>query len=608
MKITKCLKQLPVLFILILNAFLFINAISAFAGNLNYYYDAGNRLTYIDDQATGKRIAYKYDESGNRIQSIISDQKGVVTVDSNPDSVNAPWTLTGPNSFSASNNGDAVVGYLDPGNYIITWGDVTGWIKPVSETKNLVAGNSITFTGTYQPSSGTITIDPSPDSLTAPWIMTGPESFSVSFNGDAVVGYLTPGDYTVTWGDVAGWDKPYPVTQNLAAGDSILINGMYQLIPVVPIPPTEGIEGSDITLNGSNFGPTQGGGYVDFNGVNGAIISWSDTQIVVKVPACGATSGCLRIVTDYGTSACMDFVVKVGTIKKDLNADGIADILWRKESTGQVVLWYMNTYGTRSSYKTLLTDPAWTVVETDDFNADCIADILWRKESSGQVVLWFMNANGTRSSYKTLLTDPAWIIVATGDFNADGTADILWRKESTGQVVLWFMNANGTRSSYKTLLTDPAWMIVATGDFNADGIADILWRKASTGQVVLWFMNADGTRSSYKTLLTDPAWIIVATGDFNADGIADILWRKASTGQVVLWFMNADGTRSSYKTLLTDTTWTVVETDDFNADGIADILWRKELTGEVVLWFMSADGTHADNKTLIIDTEWTVVP
>ena len=559
MKIIKGIKRVSILFIFILSALLFINIVpSLAAGNLNYDYDAGNRLIYIEDQATGRKIEYTYDESGNRIQSIVSDQKGMITVDPNPDSLNAPWILTGPNALSASNNGDAVVGNLDPGEYTITWGDVAEWVKPISETKSLVAGNAITFTGAYHPTTGTITVDPNPDSLNAPWILTGPNSLSASNNGDAVVGYLTPGDYTVTWGDVAGWDKPYSVTENLAAGESIIINGIYQLTPVIPIPPTEGVEGSILTISGLNFASTQGNGYVDFNGVHGSIISWSDTQIIVRVPVCDATSGCLRIVTDYGTSTCMDFIVKSGNVKSDYNIDGIADILWRKESTGQVVLWFMKVDGTRSSYKTLLTDVIWTIVETDDFNADCITDILWRKESTGQVVLWFMNADGTRSSYKSLLTDPAWTIVETDDFNADKIADILWRKESTGQVVLWFMNADGTRASYKTLLTDPAWTIVETDDFNADGIADILWRKESTGQVVLWFMNADGTRASYKTLLTDAVWTVMEVDDFNADGIADILWRKESTGQVVLWFMNANGTRASYKTLLTDTAWTIV--------------------------------------------------
>ena len=103
-------------------------------------------------------------------------------------------------------------------------------------------------------------------------------------------------------------------------------------------------------------------------------------------------------------------------------------------------------------------DPGFVV--KNDFNKDGISDILWRKDSTGQVVLWFMNSDGTRSSYKTLLTDVNWTIAETGDFNKDGISDILWRKDSTGQVVLWFMNSDGTRSNYKTLLTDVNWTVV----------------------------------------------------------------------------------------------------------------------------------------------------
>lgn len=71
-----------------------------------------------------------------------------ITIDPNPDSINAPWTLTGPNSFSRSLRGDTVNGYLDPGEYTVTWGDVAGWEKPAPQTQTL-AGASITFTGTY---------------------------------------------------------------------------------------------------------------------------------------------------------------------------------------------------------------------------------------------------------------------------------------------------------------------------------------------------------------------------------------------------------------------------------------------------------------------------
>ncbi len=91
--------------------------------------------------------------------------------------------------------------------------------------------------------------------------------------------------------------------------------------PVIPNPPTRGVKGSNITINGSNFGDTQGNGYVDFNGVRGIIVSWSNTQIVVKIPG-GATSGCMKVVTDYGTSECIDFTVS-GILYTDFTGAGI---------------------------------------------------------------------------------------------------------------------------------------------------------------------------------------------------------------------------------------------------------------------------------------------
>jgi hypothetical protein len=102
------------------------------------------------------------------------------------------------------------------------------------------------------------------------------------------------------------------------AGEPVTIVGTYQLKPVISTPPTEGTVGSNITINGSNFGSVRGGGYVDFNGTHGTTVSWSDTQIVVKVPY-GATSGCLKIVTDYGVSDCIKFIVFGTDIKKSLS-------------------------------------------------------------------------------------------------------------------------------------------------------------------------------------------------------------------------------------------------------------------------------------------------
>src|SRR5262249_59695343 len=54
---------------------------------------------------------------------------------------------------------------------------------------------------------------------------------------------------------------------------------------------TSGPVGTSVTINGSNFGTTQGTSTVKFNGIAATpITSWSATQIVAPVPT-GATTG-----------------------------------------------------------------------------------------------------------------------------------------------------------------------------------------------------------------------------------------------------------------------------------------------------------------------------
>jgi hypothetical protein len=69
-----------------------------------------------------------------------------------------------------------------------------------------------------------------------------------------------------------------------------------QSFTVVPAPsisslsPTSGAVGASVTVNGSNFGATQGASTVKFNGTTATATSWSPASIAVTVPS-GATSG-----------------------------------------------------------------------------------------------------------------------------------------------------------------------------------------------------------------------------------------------------------------------------------------------------------------------------
>jgi hypothetical protein len=64
--------------------------------------------------------------------------------------------------------------------------------------------SKVTSQGLFSISGGTVMINPDPDNISAPWTLTGPNSYSQSGVGDQTLTSLAPGDYTLTWGDVPG--------------------------------------------------------------------------------------------------------------------------------------------------------------------------------------------------------------------------------------------------------------------------------------------------------------------------------------------------------------------------------------------------------------------
>ena len=79
----------------------------------------------------------------------IPGDHGSISIDANPNGLNAPWTLAGPNSYSHANNGDKLLEDLEPDSYTIHWGEVPGWTIPADETQSLPSDGSVTFSGTY---------------------------------------------------------------------------------------------------------------------------------------------------------------------------------------------------------------------------------------------------------------------------------------------------------------------------------------------------------------------------------------------------------------------------------------------------------------------------
>lgn len=129
----------------------------------------------------------------------------------------------------------------------------------------------------------------------------------------------------------SNWQIPQKVTL-AAAEDTDTTNGEAQIVisssgvssrivfadevdndtpaPVInTVTPQNGLEGEQVTLNGSHFGATQGSGQVVFSTDKSAsIVAWSNTQITCTVPT-GAVDGCVKVINSEGTSNCVSFAV-----------------------------------------------------------------------------------------------------------------------------------------------------------------------------------------------------------------------------------------------------------------------------------------------------------
>lgn len=81
------------------------------------------------------------------------------------------------------------------------------------------------------------------------------------------------------------------------------------LLSMTGIFPTSGVAGDEITILGVSFGDTKGSSFVSFNGTNAIdYISWTDTEIHVKVPA-NATTGKLSVTVGSTKSNEVDFTL-----------------------------------------------------------------------------------------------------------------------------------------------------------------------------------------------------------------------------------------------------------------------------------------------------------
>jgi YD repeat-containing protein len=197
---------------------------------------------------------------------------------------------------------------------------------PVTVVVATHASNPVTFTASY---GETISGKVSRSSDGTPVVGA---QVQISSLAQSLVSTTTAGDgsysLVVSSEQLVGLPNNTPFTVDAYINGNLVVRRLGVLAPeaatttvnlVVPVPtitklsPSSGPVGSTVTITGTNFGLNPGLGTVTFNGVVASPTSWSNSTIVVPVPA-GATTGPVVISEPTISSNNMAFAVGIGAI------------------------------------------------------------------------------------------------------------------------------------------------------------------------------------------------------------------------------------------------------------------------------------------------------
>jgi FG-GAP-like repeat len=218
----------------------------------------------------------------------------------------------------------------------------------------------------------------------------------------------------------------------------------------------------------------------------------------------------------------------------DFNNDGSVDVLWRNKVDGTLVLWYLNGRGNFLSGTNIpvagdsllvgvKVDPksGWVISTIGDIDGDGNKDLIWHNTTSGDRVIWYLNTQRQIASGDVLpYPSKEWEVVASVDTNNDKKDDLIFRHKTSGHVVLWrsnrIVNTKG-ENEYQIL---GGALLTTFSDYNAQiyGAYQSQAQKGTEqytiqwyyidgparGQKVEWYMNGltfkSGTNDTSKSV------------------------------------------------------------------------------------------------------------
>jgi len=155
--------------------------------------------------------------------------------------------------------------------------------------------------------------------------------------------------------------------------------------------PSSGPVGSQVHINGTGFGDTQGGSTINITGGNASVVSWSDTQIVAIVPPTGRSGAVQVTVSGVTSNSNVSYTVPVPHISGISPGSGSVGTTLTINGTG-----FQSAQGTGGVYFTSAT-PSATIVSWTDTQ---VVVLVPATSTSGSIKIV---ANNTQESNKDVV-------------------------------------------------------------------------------------------------------------------------------------------------------------------------------------------------------------
>jgi sugar lactone lactonase YvrE len=319
---------------------------------------------WVGNYASGGTTISEFSSSGTPISGSSGDSGGGLDLPTGVaiDGLGNVWIVNSAgNSLSEFGaNGVAISGY--------TGGGLNSPIRLAIDSANNVwvtnlAGNSISeFSSSGAPITGSAGYKASGLS----------EPFAIAIDGSGNV--WTGPEFGTTLYEFVGAASPVvtPLVANLIAGAS----GSPGITNIQPNPAAVG---TSVTITGTNFGATQGGSTVTFNGTSASPTSWSATSITTLVPA-GATTG--NVVVTVGGQASNGYAF---TVSGGSSVPGITSIESNPSAVGTSVTITGTNFGATQGGSTVTFNG--TTASPSSWSATSITTLVPVGATTGNVIV-----------------------------------------------------------------------------------------------------------------------------------------------------------------------------------------------------------------------------